>query len=77
MTTFKCDGCGLCCKAINCKHLTEDNKCSIYDTRPDICNVDKGYDMYFKDKMSKLVWYALNYKACDDMKASNKQQENK
>lgn len=33
--------------------------------------------MYFKDKMSKLVWYALNYKACDDMKASNKQQENK
>lgn len=77
MDTFKCDGCGLCCKSVNCEHLTTDNKCSIYDTRPDICNVDKGYEMYFKDKMSKQVWYAVNYKACADLKASNKQQENK
>lgn len=69
---FNCSGCGLCCKAINCKHLTSDNKCSIYDTRPDICNVDKGYEMYFRHTMSKKEWYALNYQACNDLQFQEK-----
>ena len=74
---FKCDGCGLCCKAVNCEHLNSDNKCTIYDSRPAMCNVDKGYEMYFKDKMSKEVWYAINYKACDDLKNNAHSKENK
>lgn len=24
-----------------CEKLTEDNKCSVYESRPDICNIDK------------------------------------
>jgi Fe-S-cluster containining protein len=70
---FQCSGCGLCCKAINCQYLQEDNKCAIYETRPVICSVDKGYEMYFKDHMSKKVWYAINYKVCSDLQ----KQENK
>lgn len=70
---FKCSGCGLCCKAAKCPHLQEDNKCAIYETRPAICNVDKGYEMYFKQKMSKKTWYAINYQACSDLQ----KQENK
>lgn len=69
---FNCSGCGLCCKAINCQHLTSDNKCSIYDTRPDICSVDKGYEMYFRHTMSKKEWYALNYQACNDLQTQEK-----
>lgn len=76
---FKCDSCGLCCKAVNCQYLTEDNKCSIYDKRPDICNIDKGYEMYFKASMSKQEWYEINYKACSDMKQQQyaRKEENK
>lgn len=47
-----CDACGLCCKNIvvlqylglkvkngACIHLASDNRCSIYETRPDFCRV--------------------------------------
>ena len=37
---FLCSGCGACCKVISCRYLTSDMKCSIYATRPDICNVE-------------------------------------
>ena len=51
---FLCDKCGLCCRNIDkvpqlkefhngdgiCKFLTN-NKCSIYESRPLICNIDK------------------------------------
>ena len=75
---FKCDGCGECCKHIDaeeliipgttiCKYLTEDNKCSIYDLRPLICNVDKGYQ-FFRDKYTLEEWYKINYTACKELK---------
>jgi Fe-S-cluster containining protein len=49
MTDFKCSQCGVCCKQAgkiglptkedgSCKFLSDDNQCTIYDTRPDICN---------------------------------------
>lgn len=58
---FECQKCGQCCKNIGktgllkdfenekgeCIHLTKDNLCSIYDQRPDICNVEKMYKLYF------------------------------
>ena len=37
---FLCSGCGACCKIISCRYLGADMKCTIYDTRPDICNVE-------------------------------------
>jgi uncharacterized protein len=66
--SFNCDGCGLCCEKANCIHFTEERKCAIYDTRPLICNVDKGYEMFFKDKISKIEWYDLNYASCASLK---------
>ena len=56
--TYKCDNCGECCKNWNparydktlvddngiCKYLNLDtNLCTIYDTRPDFCRVEKWW----------------------------------
>jgi len=41
-----------------------DNKCSVYETRPDICNVDKVYEKYYKKMYTKHQAYALNQKMC-------------
>lgn len=65
---FNCDRCGLCCKAIDCKYLTADNLCSIYDKRPLVCNIDEGYEVLFKDKMTKKEFYQLNEHYCKVLK---------
>ena len=60
---FECDKCGICCKHIDsipqlkdfdsgngrCIHLLDNNLCEIYFERPDICNVERMYEIYFKD----------------------------
>ena len=38
---YECEGCGACCRVRNCIHLTEDNRCAIWEDRPDICRSDK------------------------------------
>ncbi|MBR1442153.1 MAG: YkgJ family cysteine cluster protein [Firmicutes bacterium] len=79
---FVCDKCGICCKHIGqvpqlkqfdsgdgkCIHLTEDNLCDIYSDRPDICNVDKTYELLFKEKMAKEEYIKLNIKICNELK---------
>ena len=52
---FNCSQCGACCMVAgrsglmpskedgSCEYLTDDNKCSIYDDRPDICSIRKTY----------------------------------
>jgi len=52
--TWQCKKCGTCCRIAGlampefdrgdgaCKMLTEDNLCSIYDNRPNICRVKKN-----------------------------------
>jgi Fe-S-cluster containining protein len=66
MMSFPCAKCGLCCRrlgqvaALNdydrgdgvCRYL-KNNLCEIYEHRPDICNVEKMYDLHFKNKISK------------------------
>lgn len=32
-----CKKCGKCCKNNNCKYLSEDNLCSVYANRPELC----------------------------------------
>ena len=64
MTEFKCEKCGLCCKKVNCMYLTEENLCSIYEKRPLVCNVDKGYEVFFSKVMSKEQFNKLNSKIC-------------
>jgi Fe-S-cluster containining protein len=64
---FNCWSCGACCKNCDkiealkeynrgdgvCKHLTSDNLCSIYETRPEICNTKK---MYSKTWSKYFTW---------------------
>ena len=84
---FICDCCGLCCKNLGnssiykdldrgdgvCKFFNEGNNlCNIYDKRPDKCNVDRMFELYFKDSMSKEEYYKLNYLACNKFKEEGK-----
>jgi len=73
---FLCSKCGVCCKHIAkllphfdrgdgvCKHLTEDNLCSIYDHRPFVCNVDEIYNKCFRGRMTVEEFYDITGKAC-------------
>jgi len=77
---FKCSGCGGCCRFVgfvpeakgvlpitpdgSCAYLVN-NKCSIYDKRPDICRVDK---MTFNiDGLSRKEYYKKSTKACHEI----------
>ena len=68
---FNCTKCGLCCKALGCPHLTKDNLCSIYETRPLICNIEAGYELQ-KDRMTKREWFMLNEHYCKVLQAQEK-----
>lgn len=80
---FVCDCCGLCCMNLKksdlysdldrgdgiCRYFDTVSKlCTIYDERPDKCNVDKTYENYFKDKMTIEQYYQINYAACSALK---------
>lgn len=80
---FSCDKCGLCCMHIDtsplsapldrgdgvCKFFEEDSKlCSIYEKRPILCNVDKAYHAYYRDKLTIKDFYQLNYAECKRLK---------
>ena len=64
MKSFECEKCGLCCKKVNCMYLTKDNLCSIYETRPLVCNMDKGYEVFFAKVMSKNDFNKMNREIC-------------
>ncbi|MGL4992007.1 MAG: YkgJ family cysteine cluster protein [Sarcina sp.] len=80
---FKCDMCGECCRNLNksdiynglhdgngiCKYLI-DNLCSIYKERPLLCRIDDSYEILFKERFEKDMYYKLNYKVCNDLKNS-------
>ena len=79
---FPCDQCGICCKHIDkipqlkefdsgdgrCKHLLNNNLCDIYDSRPDICNVSKMYELEFSKHMTEEEYIGLNVKGCNELK---------
>lgn len=106
MVTFKCDGCGLCCKHVNalydvpkgankafdelveqfpykhdngvCEKLDlTTNKCTVYDTRPTICQVVHTYH-YIKPNCSIEDWLIMNEESCEDLKfnANNNKEAN-
>ena len=75
---FLCSGCGACCKRISnnpdfqdyvdpktgwCKHLQEDNSCEIYENRPDICDVAKGFSSSGFD--NRINFYKMNNMYCN------------
>lgn len=80
---FKCDKCGICCESISalelykeldegtgtCKYFDKHSRlCTIYNNRPDICNVDKAYELYFKKEYTREEYYTLNYEMCEKLK---------
>lgn len=80
---FKCDCCGLCCMNLKMSELYNDldrgdgickyfdkilKLCSIYNDRPDKCNVDKMYEEFYKDKIRIEEYYELNYVVCKNLK---------
>ncbi|MCR8744295.1 YkgJ family cysteine cluster protein [Romboutsia lituseburensis] len=83
MKKFDCDKCGRCCKSLNlnelyrnldrgdgiCKHLDElDNKCSIYNNRPMICNVNKIYNKYFAEIYTLEEYHIINKRSCKKLR---------
>ena len=79
---FKCDCCGLCCRAIGgipqlkqfdrgdgvCCHLTDANLCDMYNkSRPEVYSVEKMYSR-FASEMSREEYYALMTESCAVLK---------
>ena len=76
---FPCDSCGICCRKLFlnamyedldrgdgvCRFLdTDTNLCTTYDTRPDKCNVDAMYHLYYSDRCSLEEFHRMNYAVC-------------
>tara|TARA_B100001013_G_scaffold256636_1_gene160352 strand:- start:1634 stop:1861 length:228 start_codon:yes stop_codon:yes gene_type:complete len=61
---FECTQCGACCRAIACKYLTKDNLCSIYESRPFICNTKKVFDATYNKTMTKEEYFGKAKIAC-------------
>lgn len=74
---FKCDQCAECCKHINripemaeydtgngtCKYLSN-NKCSIYNERPNICRGEYLYHLCYEG-MDVDTYYDMLHKYCE------------
>jgi len=86
---FLCDGCGLCCQNISkiealkefhngdgiCIYLDKESmQCKIYETRPDVCRVEKMYDLvYHKEFKTKEQFYSANMAICSILKEQNQE----
>ena len=84
MTNFPCEKCGECCKRAgkvfpdwpvrddgSCVHLNENNLCDIYETRPDVCRVDRLYDILKADDPglpSRNEYYKYNKDVCQALR---------
>jgi Fe-S-cluster containining protein len=50
-----------------CRYLRR-NLCSVYDSRPLVCNAAAMYDKFFKDTMTEAEFIAANMEACRKIK---------
>lgn len=65
---FPCERCGACCRAIQCRYLEGENHCSIYETRPDVCRVDRMIDILgMSERRHEL--YKLTKRICEHLRA--------
>ena len=52
-----------------CIFYNEETKlCTIYESRPIICNIEKAYEVYFLNEIEKGEYYRLNYEVCKKLK---------
>lgn len=76
MENFPCTSCGSCCRRVgltnlfpkewvkadnSCINLSFDNKCLIYDTRPNICRIQDGTHL----GIDKLTYWKYNAEICN------------
>lgn len=81
---FQCDKCGCCCRNLQlssiyedlhsgdgiCFHFNRDSKlCDIYETRPLICRIKEGYEIYFPDNISWSSYLEQTKEACRRLQA--------
>ena len=84
---FPCTSCGLCCQNISnikdlkeydlgngtCKYLDSiSNLCTIYENRPDICRVDKMFDLVYSSEFTQEEFYIENAKVCNNLQEKYK-----
>lgn len=88
---FPCDKCGTCCKHIDlipqlneydngkgrCIHLMTNNLCDIYENRPDICNIEKMYELNYSKYMTEEEYVKLNVEGCREIKNSDEYKKRK
>ena len=78
LNAFPCSQCGLCCRHPNlsklglevddtgaCIHLGPDNRCRIYETRPDVCRVDRMARR--QNRLSMQEYYLQNSLVCNEL----------
>lgn len=76
---YPCEKCGSCCKNLSRSSLYKEldhgdgiciyfqqstNHCTIYEERPILCNIDKMYELFYKNQFSKEEYYEINQSAC-------------
>ena len=84
---FPCTGCGLCCQNITnieelktydlgngtCKYFDAMNlECIIYDDRPNICRVDKMFDLVYHKEFTREEFYIGNANICNNLQEQYK-----
>lgn len=84
---FPCTGCGACCKSILlstqtdwldrgdgvCKYFDDSqNTCTIYETRPEICNVRVMYEKHYRKQFNWSEFVVVNQKSCEAISAQIK-----
>jgi len=79
LSAFPCTQCGLCCRNVclaeqtrhldrgdgTCRHYSDpDKNCLIYETRPDICRVDRQYKIHYAQHYSWEAFIEANFEIC-------------
>lgn len=60
-----------------CKHLDrEADACTIYETRPEICQIDNSYPL-FSGQMTLIEYYLANAEVCNALQAEHKSDSSK
>ncbi len=56
-----------------CRHFDDrQNRCEIYAIRPDICRIDRQYEINYRPLMSWEAFVELNLAACQSLQQSPK-----
>lgn len=79
---FPCNQCGACCRLVSlapetqfldrgdgaCRHYDDQTRlCTIYDTRPLVCQVDKQYRLNYQQQYSWQAFIEVNRIACQQL----------